>query len=155
MSGSNTRQSNDNDDPRDQPTADRGATGVQQERSLAEWVTLAISVAIVLGLLGLVTYLYLDDGLTSAVIEVTPLIGETRESGARFYVPVEIENTGGKTVEQLLVTVSLTLPNGSTEDAQFTVDFLAGGASQGAVASFSEDPREHEVGVSAVSYVEP
>ena len=153
MSGSNTRQSND--DARDQPTTDRDAAGAQQERSLAEWVTLAISAAIVLGLLGLVTYLYLDDGQTSAVIEVTPLIDETRESGARFYVPVEIENTGGRTVEQLLVTVSLALPDGSTEDAQFTVDFLAGGASQGAVASFSEDPREHEVSVGAVSYVEP
>lgn len=40
------------------------------------------------------------------------------------------------------------------EDAQFTVDLLVGSASQGAVASFNEDPREYDISVGAVSYVE-
>lgn len=155
MSGGNEGRPDGDGQESDRSSGVRDESRERPQRSLAEWVTLGISLAIVFGLLGLVTYLFLDDGQANPVIEVTLRVEETRRSGDRYYVPVEISNTGGRTVEQLQVTVALALPDGSTEDANFTVDFLAGGATEEGVASFSEDPTEHEVSVGAVSYVEP
>src|SRR5687768_7843925 len=51
-------------------------------RSAAEWVTLAISSLIVLGLFGLVTYFYLTNSDAPAIVEVEPRLSETYQAGS-------------------------------------------------------------------------
>jgi len=124
-------------------------------RTTAEWVTLAISTLIVLGLIGLTTYFYVTAQNTPAAVEVEPRLSETYQAGSRFYLPLTIRNTGGETGEEVRIRVSVTDPSGRQEAAEVMVTFLAGGGSSKAVAAFGSDPRQGRIEAVVVSYLEP
>jgi uncharacterized protein (TIGR02588 family) len=126
-----------------------------EPRSTAEWVTLAISSLILLGLFGLTTYFYLTGSTAPATVEVEPRLAETYQAGSRFYLPLTIRNTGGETGEEVRVRVSVTDRSGRQEAAEVMVTFLAGGGSSKAVAAFGSDPRQGQVEAVVVSYLEP
>ena len=124
-------------------------------RTTAEWVTLSISIAILALLFGAIGFFYLSGNDTVAIIEVTPLTEQVRAEGEQFLLPVEITNTGEQTASSVSVTVSLMVDGEEEQSADFSVDFLAGGASERGVALFTTDPATGEITVTAVSYMEP
>jgi uncharacterized protein (TIGR02588 family) len=124
-------------------------------RSAAEWITLALSSLIVLGLIGVTTYFYLTGSTEPAAVEVEPRLVETYQAGGRFYLPVTIRNTGGTTGQDVHVRVSVTDPSGRQEASELVVDFLAGGGASRAVAVFGSDPRQGQLEAVVVSYMEP
>ena len=123
--------------------------------SAAEWITLAISSLIVVGLIALTTYFYLTGSDAPAVVEVEPRLAEVYRAGSRFYLPVTVHNTGGETGEEVRVRVSLTDRSEHQEATEIVIAFLPGGGSSRAVASFGSDPREGQVEAVVVSYLEP
>lgn len=127
----------------------------QNPRTTAEWVTLGISIAILAVLFGAIGVFYLQGNGNPAVIEVTPLLEQIRQEGDSYLLPVEITNAGEQTAEG--VTVSITLMVDDTEEgsADFTVDFLAGGATEVGIGVFTTDPRTGEIQVDTVSFVKP
>jgi uncharacterized protein (TIGR02588 family) len=122
---------------------------------MAEWVTLAISTLIVVGLIGLTAYFYVTSPSTPAAVEVEPRPAETYQSGSRYYLPLTIRNTGGETGEEVRIRVSVTDASGRQEAAEMMIQFLAGGGSSKAVAAFGIDPRQGQVEAVVVSYLEP
>ena len=124
-------------------------------RSSAEWITLAISSLIVLGLFGVTTYFYLTGSELPAIVEVEPRLAETYQAGSRFYLPVTVRNTGGATGEEVRARVTLTDPTGRQEAAEVMVQFLAGGGSSRAVVAFGSDPRQGRIDAVVLSYLEP
>jgi uncharacterized protein (TIGR02588 family) len=124
-------------------------------RSAAEWITLAISSLIVLGLIALTTYFYLTDPKGPAIVEVEAHLDEVYRSGSRYYLPLTVRNTGGETGEEVRVRVAVMDPSGRQEAAEVIVAFLAGGGSSRAVAAFGSDPRQGQVEAVVVSYLEP
>jgi len=140
------------DDRVDRSPRRDGSTG---PRSTAEWVTLAISSLIVLGLFGLITYFYLTGSDAPTIVEVEPRLSETYRAGSRFYLPVMVHNTGGETGEDVRVRVSVTDRSGRQESAEIMITFLASSGSSRAVAAFGSDPREGQVEAVVVSYLEP
>lgn len=132
--------------------------GDEQEnptRTVAEWATLAISIAILAVLFGAIGFFYLRGDGEDSIIEVTPLTGEVRRAGDRFMLPVEIANTGERTASTVAVTIALMVDGEEAESADFSIDFLAGGASERGVAIFTTDPATAEITVGAVSFMEP
>jgi uncharacterized protein (TIGR02588 family) len=127
----------------------------QGPRSSAEWITLAISSLIVLGLFGVTTYFYLTGSELPAIVEVEARLAETYQAGSRFYLPVTVHNGGGATGEEVRVRVTLTDTTGRQEAAEIMVQFLAGGGSSRAVVAFGSDPRQGQVDAVVVSYLEP
>lgn len=136
------------------PSSERRDASAGQ-RSIAEWVTLAISSLIVLSLVGLTSYFYLTGSTAPATVEVEPRLSETYQAGNRYYLPLTIRNTGGETGEEVRIRVSVTDSSGRTEAADVTITFLAGGGSSRAVAAFGSDPRQGQVDAVVVSYLEP
>jgi uncharacterized protein (TIGR02588 family) len=65
-----------------------------------------------------------------------------------------VENTGDRTASSFLVIVSLHAGQGQPEEAQFNMDFLAGGATASGVVTFHAKPTPENISV-RVSYVEP
>lgn len=124
-------------------------------RSIAEWVTLAVSSLLVLGLVTLTSYLYLTAPTDPAAMTVHPQLSEVYQSGDRFYVPIAVTNTGGQTAEEVRVRVALTDAAGIAESAEFQVQFLAGGGVGRGVVSFSGDPRTGRLAAAVVSFLEP
>jgi uncharacterized protein (TIGR02588 family) len=126
----------------------------EQGRSAAERTTFAISIAVLVALVGLITYLYLVGGGGPAVIEVRPQMDAIRQEGDAHYLPVHVTNRGDRTVEDVRVALSLTDDAGVQESGEVTFRFLAGGETGRATVVFRGDPARGTL-ASVVSYLEP
>ena len=152
--------------PERQDVHDGEAAGAQDEpepadqgppprRTRAEWTGLIISVGIVLALVGLVTYQALAGADRPAVLEVRPRLEAVWREAALSYLPVEVANLGDLTAEDILVRLSLASDDDEQESAEFTIRFLAGGASEEGVVVFRGDPARGRLTIEALSYVKP
>jgi uncharacterized protein (TIGR02588 family) len=121
-------------------------------RSAAEWTTLAVSIAIILGLLALVTYVSMTGGDEPPIVEARPLPAEMRHEGESYYLPVEVTNRGGRTAEEVVVQAELASSDGSAEASEFTLDFLAGGETREGTAVFATDPLAGELTIDVASF---
>lgn len=120
----------------------------------ADWSSLTVSAVIVLLLVGLVGYQYAADSDQPAIIVAEPKIEEVREADGVYYLPVEVTNHGGKTVESVTVSLSLQTPSGQ-ETSDFQLQFLAGDEIQTGTVVFQEDPTQGGLTVGPISYVRP
>ena len=116
-----------------------------RQRTGAEWITLGISVFIVLALAGLVIYQEVARGTEPPVIEVQPKLEQLRQEGGAYYVPIDIANKGEVTAEDIEVQVSLEIEGEEPETIAFTVKFLAGGETGEQTVVFQNDPAEGEL----------
>lgn len=111
-----------------------------EERSTAEWVTLVVSVLIVLALAGLIIYQQMVRGTEPPLIEVTPKLEEMRQEGNAYYVTIEVTNKGELTAEDVEVQLSLETGEGQPEVAAFTLKLLAGRETESQTVIFQNDP---------------
>lgn len=148
---SDDRQARDGGDDRQSggQTRDRekGASGGEekQERTTAEWVSLFISVAIVLALVGGLVYQIFAGGNRPPTIEVKPLMEEIRQEGDSYYLSLDITNSGDRTAENVEVMLSLDSGEGDPETMQFQVQFLDGGETENQTVIFKNNPAEGEL----------
>jgi uncharacterized protein (TIGR02588 family) len=129
----------------------RQETG-RRGRSAAEWTTLAISMILILGLLALVTYVSITGGSEPPIVEARPLPEEIRHEGESYYLPVTVTNRGGRTAEEVLIMAELVTGDGSAEETEFTLDFLAGGETREGTAVFATDPSSGELTIDVASF---
>jgi len=130
---------------REEATGERG-------RTVAEWTTLAISIALILGLVALVTYVSLTGGSNPPIVEARPLDAEVRHEGESYYLPVEVTNRGGRTAEEVLIQAELVGGDGAPETAELTIDFLAGGETAEGTVVFTADPLSGELTIGVASF---
>jgi uncharacterized protein (TIGR02588 family) len=123
-------------------------------RTTAEWIAFGVSLLIVVGMIGLITFLHFRQGRQPTIIHVTPQLAEVRHEKGRFYLPVDVENTGGKTAENVWVEITLSPAEGEPETGKFVIAFLANHAASTGVVIFRQDPAQGELAAS-VSYLEP
>ena len=135
--------------PGRQPTAQ----GKKPGRTTAEWVSLGLSLAIVATMAGLVIYAEVTRSHAPAIIDIQPQTEAVREANGSYYLPVEISNIGGETVEALDIALTLAGAD-AAETAQVAVAFLAAGETVRTVAVFGQDPAEGELAVT-FSFLEP
>ncbi|MDP9371387.1 MAG: hypothetical protein M3Q65_02800 [Chloroflexota bacterium] len=140
---------------------DRGEDRQEQGQGwpTAEWVTLGISVAILLLLVGLTTWLLLAGGQRPPTIEVRPHPEAVRRDGGAYYLPVTIANRGDQAAEEIHIQLLLA-PHGSAdgggrETVEFVIEVLAGGATEEVTAVFRTDPARGDVTVDGISFREP
>ncbi len=138
----NKKQDKDSQDggkPRD------GDKEGRDERTTAEWVSLVVSVAIVLALVGGLVYQIFVRGNRPPTIEVKPLMEEVRQEGGSYYLPLDITNNGDRTAEDIEVMLSLDTGHGDPETMQFQVQFLDGGETENQTVIFQNNPAEGEL----------
>jgi uncharacterized protein (TIGR02588 family) len=127
----------------------------QRERSVAERTTLAISIILILGLVGLVTYVSINGGNEPPIVEAKPLPAEMRHEGESYYLPVTVTNRGGRTAQEVLIQAELVGGDGSSEETDFTLDFLAGGETREGTVVFTTDPSTGELTIAVASFQSP
>lgn len=121
-------------------------------RELPELVTLLLSVAVVLVLIGGVLYVQVARGDQPPAITAEALVDEVRVEGDRFYLPIEISNSGDQAAEAILVVVVQRVGEEDVEH-EFLIDYLAGHGTADAIAVLTEDPRRAQVRVDVRSFL--
>jgi uncharacterized protein (TIGR02588 family) len=128
----------------------------KKKPNAAEIITFIVSLLIVLAVVGTVIFMMLTESGKPAAISVTPEIGNVRQQDGMYYVPIKVENKGGLGAEAVLIRVTLEGDgNGEKTESEFTVDFLAGGASADGVAIFRENPSGKNLTAECISYLKP
>jgi uncharacterized protein (TIGR02588 family) len=137
-----------------QGLAGEGA-GKADGRSIAEWTTLAISVAILVGIAGLIGYLHLRGAEEPPHIVAEARIDQLREQEGNYYLPIEVVNDGDQTVEDVVIEATLDSGSGEPEIAEFAITFLAGGEHVVGTFVFTSDPSTGDLTIRPVSYRTP
>ncbi len=121
-------------------------------RSTAEWTTFAASCVVLLVVVGLIV------GQMASTSTPPAPVAEIRtpyrvEAGA-FHVDVEVTNRGDETAANVQVTATLEI-DGEETNADQTIDFLAGHATQHLVFVFADDPGDGTLRVLVNGYSIP
>lgn len=129
------------------PPQKRSSSGEQDHqrslpRRLAEWVSLAISVLLILTT---ATFLVIEGFRgESELVPVEIRVLQTSNRNGKRIVTVEVRNLGEQTVRNLTGEVMVTPPGGQEGSHEFTIDYLGVNSRQEVylfVDSSSPDPR--------------
>jgi uncharacterized protein (TIGR02588 family) len=121
-------------------------------RTAAEWVTFATACLVLAAIVALVASEMA--GPDEPPAPVASSTGEVREVGGRFFVPVEVVNTGDATAANVQVTAELTVGSATSSGDQ-TIDFLGGDERVEVVFAFDDDPAGGELSVRVSGYSVP
>lgn len=123
-------------------------------RNLAEWVTFSIASLILGTIVGLVIYSWVTKQERPPAFAINQG-KEVRESQGQFYIPFEISNTGGKTVESVQIVAELRVNGQLEESGDQQIDFLSEDETEEGAFVFRQDPRKGELTVRVASYKLP
>ena len=124
-----------------------------ESRTLAEWVTLLVSIAIVAGVFIVVTYLYVAGDGHPVVIGTDVQLDHIRVAGETFYLPVVVFNEGDSAAGNVQIQAELAIGE-EIETSEFSINSLSGNDSETGVVAFSGDPRDGELTARVASYIE-
>ncbi len=110
-----------------------------------------ISALLVATLVGLLIW---DAVRTHAAAEFVTKVGESRVVGAMHYVEISVENTGDRAVRDVEVSVSLAAAD-STDQARFTIDWLAGKSTRHGMVILPRDPASGRIKAMVTGFAEP
>ena len=125
--------------------------GSRRGRSSAEWLTFALSIAVVAVVVALIA-VEIPQSRRPAMPVATQGVPMAR--GDVFVVPVEVENRGERTAQDVQVQVTLTV-DGEEHEGDQVVDFLSGGELEEMEFLFDVDPDAGEVEVRVTGYTVP
>ena len=120
-------------------------------RKLAEWVTMGISMLLILGLAGYLVFQGFQPAPPYIPAEVRALMQQVRQDGERYILPVEVANRGNRTLRDLKVEVTYLGPEGK-ETQDFLIDYLGERSQQNLFFYFDRHPAELQVETQPVSY---
>lgn len=152
----NTHHDSDRDHTSPGETSGGMTPQIDDEKlSIAEWSTLAVSAAILVGIVGLITWLaFRGDELPPTII-VEASIQDTRQDESGYYVPITIRNDGDVTVADAIIQGELDTGSGQPQSAEVTVSFLAAHEEVAATLVFRDDPSTGELTTGVTSFREP
>ena len=125
----------------------------KEVRSLAEWVTLIVNIAILAGVFAMLTYLYVAGDGDPIMIRTEAQLDQIRVAEEAFYVPVTVFNDGDVTASDVQIQADLKIGE-EIETSGFSILALSGNDGETGVIAFSRDPRDGEFTVRVASYIE-
>ncbi|MGH9336820.1 MAG: hypothetical protein ACRD21_24025 [Vicinamibacteria bacterium] len=112
------------------------------KKNWLEWMVFAVSLALVLGMLGYLAYDAATSGNNPPNIEVR--LGAPERGPHHFVIPVSVINHGDQAAKGVLIEVLLETNGRAEESARLDVAFLARGAHRQGWVAFERDPRTAE-----------
>jgi uncharacterized protein (TIGR02588 family) len=120
-------------------------------RSLAEWITFAIASIILVTLVVLIIYDWQVNQLRPPEFQVT-VDTPTRTVDNQYYVPFDIQNTGGQIARTVQVTATLQIDGAEDETGDQQIDYLSGNEHKYGSFVFSKNPDEGDLMIRVASY---
>ena len=110
-------------------------------RKLAEWVSLGLSLLLILGIGGYLLTEALRTGEPFVVAEAHLQHDRTVKKGETYILPMEVRNMGEHALRELKVQVTYTPPGGEEETRDIDVTYLGASSSQTMYLYFKDDPK--------------
>jgi uncharacterized protein (TIGR02588 family) len=114
-----------------------GKKGPSAPQSTAEWISLAVSLIIILGFVAAILWLWIHQPIGPPQFKVER--GVVRNEAGLFHLPVTVTNIGGLAVGQVRVEGKLN-NQGQEEITVTTIDFLPVRAHEEIVLIFRSEP---------------
>lgn len=127
----------------------------KDEQTRAEIVTLAISVVLLVILVGVLLWLDLRGGDARARITTDLHFDAAYEHDGDWYLPVTITNDGDRATDVLQVDIVRPIEGEHPETSTLEYAFVAGGAQVAGTAVFDEKPTEDTIEVDVLTITEP
>ena len=124
------------------------------ETPVLEWISAALGLALLLGLVGVIGWQAVYGGtdqppaIELAVVRVVP-------AGSGFVVEIEARNRSGGTAAGLEVEGTIRQGEAVLETSAVTFDYVAGHSVAGGGLVFTRDPRAHRLELRARGFQEP
>jgi len=122
--------------PEQSQSGHRASTG----RKLAEWVTLLISSVLVFGLAGFLLIQALQPHSKFVMMRATPRFENTEKQGRQYFLPIEVENRGRRTVREVNIEVKWK-EQGKPQSRDVPIDYLGERSRQTIILIFDSDPK--------------
>ncbi len=119
-----TREQAKTGDTADERQESGGDSTSQQRHSLPERVTLFLSVAVVLGLIGYIGWHGLFVAKGPPMIEPRVLVKKAVERGGQWLVPIEVKNLSDLPLEEVNVAVEMMTREGEKTEITLTSPYL-------------------------------
>jgi uncharacterized protein (TIGR02588 family) len=108
------------------------------EKNRLEWIVFGLGLVLVLGTVGYLAWDALQGEHSPPDLSVT--LGRPERRGEGWAVPVTVRNRGGETAEGARVVVTLELPGGEKEEAEYDVAFVPRGSQREGWVHFLHSP---------------
>ena len=115
---------------------------------IASWISMLL-------LLGAAGFLIWEGRQNTAPPDFRAQVQKVWTSGGRHYVQLRIQNTGGKSVQNLDIQVALKENGQTIATSGSQLSWLPSRSTRQAVVIFEKDPRLHQVKVSFKGYENP
>lgn len=125
----------------------------KSEKNWLEWGVFAFGAVVVGGTLCFLVYDAIYNNGDPPRLEVT--FGQPQQHEEYYAVPLTIHNRGGRTAEQVLVQVTLTVNEKKKETAEVQISFVPRKSSRQGFVTFENDPRAGELSGRAIGYEQP
>jgi uncharacterized protein (TIGR02588 family) len=128
--------------------------GRPASHTLAEWVSFGVSCLLIAGLAAFLVYEIVKRNDAYVVPRIVVRTDAVRQLEAVFILPVEVENTGRRTLRDLEIELTYTPPGNQQPEkkAEKTFDYLGEGAKQTLYFYLDHDPRQVPVHVRPLHY---
>ena len=108
------------------------------KKNKLEWIVFTVSLAVVLGTLGLLVQDMIRGESTPPELVVE--LGAPRRQAQGWAVPVTVRNEGGETAEGARVEVTLEIPGQAPERAEIDMAFVPADSRREGFVTFAGDP---------------
>ena len=153
MSDRANNQKSDNQKSDSQKSDNQTDASKDESRSAAEQISFAIALAMLVGILGLVGYLWWRDrNQEPPVLEVSSTLEQRQD---KFYVPFTVTNQGGETATTVQVIAELRIEGELVEWGDQRIDFLSRKEEAEGAFIFVRNPNAGELTVRVASYTLP
>lgn len=123
------------------------------KKNFLEWIVFAVSLILVMGVIGYLSYDAATLGNSPPDIQVRLGASETRTQ--RFVIPVIVVNTGDETAEGVRVEVELKRDGADTETGELEFPFVPRGGQREGFVAFNHDPNTGRLETRVLGYEKP
>lgn len=131
-----------------------GGEPARPERSTAEWVTFAVSLALV-GAVFAVIVVSWATGPSGPPVLRAERAGPVERAGRAYRVPFTVHNDGGEAATDVQVVAELVIDGTVEGEGEQSFMFLSGGERESGAFLFPMDPARGTVTIDVASYAHP
>jgi uncharacterized protein (TIGR02588 family) len=138
------------------PRARDTGRGAERRQRHSDALEMVVSVGSALLILLLAGYIAWEGRRADELPAFVVRTGEIRASGGAYHIPVVVENTGGRTAQDVTVRVEPAAPGAAPGGgAELTLEWIPARSRRAGTVILREDPRPRGVTARVVSYEEP